>query len=69
MNFFICNKCGCIDDDLMSAGSYFDECTECNTGEWHHFFEKERYDEFIHHNLNIRNKPDDLFSDLNPSFG
>lgn len=64
MQMFVCENCGCVDSlmarSLMSdlpvklEGEFI--CSQCRTGEWHHMFDKERYDPSIHRGL--LNRPD-----------
>lgn len=60
MQFFICKNCGCIDEVGHSPEGSNWICTECATGEWHHWFDKEPYDKEQHKNINLVNRPGGL---------
>lgn len=76
MQMFVCENCGCVDSlstrvlvsdlPVLMEGQFI--CAECRTGEWHHMFEKERYNPSIH--TGMLNRPDqDSPNDSEPSFG
>ena len=52
MSVYICEKCGCIENTAL--GGYWRNlcnkeakmCSECNTGEWHNWFEKKHWSEY-----------------------
>lgn len=69
MELFICKSCESVDDMKMSPKGYDWICTECATGEWHHFFDKEKYNRSKHRCSDIVNRPNDEFGDMEPSFG
>lgn len=65
---FKCERCDCVDSTQIvdvNLDGYI--CTDCSTGEWHHLFDKERYDPSIHKDIvNVTNPVDEYGSE--PSF-
>lgn len=54
---FVCDQCGCVDNlRLVVFSNHGMRCSECETGQWHGFFEKEEYDAYRHRVCN-RNNP------------
>jgi hypothetical protein len=49
MTLFVCSQCGCVDlvelvfEGIFPPDAVDQTCTECQTGQWHQQFPKERY--------------------------
>lgn len=61
---FACEKCNTIDMYSM-ADNTNNVCSECSTGQWHGFFDKEQFDPSIH---TVNNRASTRETEV-PSFG
>ena len=64
MPLFVCEKCKNIENTALSR--YWSKkyctnntalCSECDSGEWHGKFQKEKFDETIHNSSDYINLP------------